>query len=186
MSGIQAIFVDVFRVLHVPFTIEYLLALASLVLVLRFAFQFLVQWQRKRFSLSHVASLQKRAFTQALEADPSYYDDTDHEWISNAIVTQARSTERLLDQTLNFASQASTVFIYVALAFYISPMLTSLAAVLVSVITLLVRKVLIPAYHIGDEVAEVNEAVHGTVQTAINGIIDVKLFNLSEAYRTDL
>jgi subfamily B ATP-binding cassette protein MsbA len=70
------------------------------------------------------------------------------------------------------------VLMYVAVMFYITPLMTLLAIALLGSITGTLRFVIEPAVTVGTRVAEANERVQETVQAGTQGIRDVKLFGL--------
>jgi subfamily B ATP-binding cassette protein MsbA len=146
---------------------------------------FLVRWLAAVLGKQYEKNIRTRAFDCALDAKVGYYDEEGTDDILNAIITETRYSGQVIGQGIAMLETLFLVLMYVAVTFYISPMMTLLAIVLLGGITGTLRFVIEPAVTVGTRVAEANERVQETVQAGTQGIRDVKLFGLrSEVFST--
>jgi len=184
VSGpIMELFVSTYQLLGVPFSLGYLIAGVSLIMVFRYTMSFLVRWLGEILGYSYEQYLRSKTFDQALDAEVGYYDDSGSGEILNAIITETGYSRKTIDNSVSMMQTLFLVIMYVAVMFYISPEMTIFAIVLLVGITLVIRYVIEPAVTVGTHVAEANEAVQQKVQAGTQGIRDVKVFGLrSEIY----
>jgi subfamily B ATP-binding cassette protein MsbA len=148
---------------------------------------FLVRWLAAVLGKRYEKELRTRAFERALRAKIGYYDEQGTDDILNAIITETRYSGKVIVQGTAMFETFFLVIMYVAVMFYITPMMTLLAIVLLGGITGALRFVIEPAVTVGTRVAEANERVQEMVQAGTQGIRDVKLFGLhSEVFSTFL
>jgi subfamily B ATP-binding cassette protein MsbA len=177
-GGETGLFVRAFNFIGLPFTLENVIIGAAFVLTVRYVSSFLVGWARAALSEGIIESVQRQAFESGLTAKIAYYDSQGSDSILNAIVTEARYAGSVLSGSVGLLQQSLIAGVYLAIALYISPLLTTLALVLLGGITYLLRSVIEPAASIGDTVAEANDEIQRAAQAGIQGIREVKMFGL--------
>jgi subfamily B ATP-binding cassette protein MsbA len=177
-GGETGLFVRAFNFIGLPFKLEYVIIGAAFILTIRYVSSFLVGWAQAALSEGIVESVQTQAFESGLTAKIAYYDSQGSDSILNAIVTEARYAGEVLGGSVRFFQQSLITGVYLAIAVYISPLLTALALVLLGGITYLLRSVIEPAASIGDTVAEANDEIQRAAQAGIQGIREVKMFGL--------
>jgi len=177
---ILELFLTVYDLLPIPLTLGYLVVGIGLVMTVRFTSSFLVGWMRALLQKRYERELRTRAFDAALAAKVGYFDENGSDDILNAIITETRYSGRVIKRAVVSMETLFLVGVYLAIMFYIAPLMTLFALGLLGGITLLMRYVLEPAYTVGSRVAEANEQVQQAVQAGTQGIRDVKLFTLSE------
>lgn len=179
-GGILGMFVDVFQILGIPFTLEFLIIGIAGVMTVRFTSSFAVAWLKEILRRTYEETLRSQAFDAALNARVGYFDEEGSDDILNAIITETRYSGELIKGAVQSMETLFLIFVYLAVMFYIAPEMTIFALVLLGAITYLIRNVIEPAYTVGSRVAEANERVQQSVQAGTQGIRDVKLFGLSE------
>jgi subfamily B ATP-binding cassette protein MsbA len=178
-------FVSTYQFFNIPFSLGYLIIGVALVMTVRYTMSFLVRWLAAVLGKQYEKNIRTRAFDCALDAKVGYYDEEGTDDILNAIITETRYSGQVIGQGIAMLETLFLVLMYVAVTFYISPMMTLLAIVLLGGITGTLRFVIEPAVTVGTRVAEANERVQETVQAGTQGIRDVKLFGLrSEVFST--
>jgi subfamily B ATP-binding cassette protein MsbA len=180
-------FVSTYQFFNIPFTLGYLIIGVAIVMTVRYTMSFLVRWLAAVLGKRYEKELRTRAFERALRAKIGYYDEQGTDDILNAIITETRYSGKVIVQGTAMFETFFLVIMYVAVMFYITPMMTLLAIVLLGGITGALRFVIEPAVTVGTRVAEANERVQEMVQAGTQGIRDVKLFGLhSEVFSTFL
>lgn len=184
-GGHLGLFVDFFELLHIPFTLEFVILTVGVVFVVRYTSSFLVAWFRTLLGADYVRHLQKAAYDKALDAEVSYFDEQGSDDILNTIVTESGRASTVIQQTTTLVEQGFLSLMYLSIALYVSPTLTLLAFVLLGGITYLLRWSVESGSSIGDRAAEANRQIHRTAQAGMQGIRDVKLFGMrDELYET--
>jgi subfamily B ATP-binding cassette protein MsbA len=184
-SGIFGMFVSVYQMLGVPFTLEFVTGGVALVMTIRYSTSFLVSWLRAHLQMNYVVYLKELLFQRAFNAQIGYFDTKGSDELLNAVVTQANQAGTVIERIVKIVEQTFLSLVYLSIALYIAPVLTVGAAITLGAITLLVRTVIPSGYGIGSQVAAANERIHQAAQGGIQGIRDVKLFGLSdELYAT--
>jgi subfamily B ATP-binding cassette protein MsbA len=181
-TGIVGAFFALYDAVGIPFTLEYILGGLIAVISVRYASSFAVAYLREYLRAMYIRYLQREAYDAALDAEVSYFDTRGSDEILNAIITQTFYAGRSIKRIVQLFQQLLLSGIYLAIAFYIAPVLTVLAGVLLGGMTYLVRNVIEPGYDIGDEVAEANERIQETVQAGTQGIRAVRLFGLRSTF----
>jgi subfamily B ATP-binding cassette protein MsbA len=69
---------------------------------------------------------------------------------------------------------------YLAIALFIAPVLTMLTAVVMGGLMIGIRRFIESGVDVGNRVADANERVQETVQAGMQGIREVKLFNMPQ------
>jgi subfamily B ATP-binding cassette protein MsbA len=184
-SGLAAAFASVYDVLGVPFTLEFIVLGVGLVIATRYAAAFMLQWIRGILKAVYVRHLREESFSRGLNASVAYFDQQGSDEVLNAIITQTQyagnaitKATRLLELTLVGAA-------YLAVAVYIAPVLTLLTGVVMGVFMFGVRQALEGGVSVGERVADANERVQTSVQAGMQGIRDVKLFNMTGELYSD-
>jgi subfamily B ATP-binding cassette protein MsbA len=184
-DSIMGTFLTVYDVLGIPFTLGFLIIGIAGVMTVRFGSSFLVAWFRSILQKRYERKLRTDTFEEALHAEISYYDERGSDDILNAIITETRYSSRVIEVTVTALETVFLTMIYLAIMFYIAPLMTVFALGLLGGITFVMRYVIEPAYTAGSRVAEANERVQQSVQVGTQGIRDVKLFNLVDEIRND-
>jgi subfamily B ATP-binding cassette protein MsbA len=178
-EGPLEIFVSAYELFNVPFTLETVIVGVALVMSARYTGSFLVTWLQTALRVDYVRHLKVEAFSNALETEISYFDQRGSDDILNAIVTQSTLAGDVIRFIVRMAEQGLMGLIYLSVALYLAPRMTIVAAVALGGITYLLREIIEPGYSVGDRVADANERLQEFVQAGMQGIRDVKLFNLS-------
>jgi subfamily B ATP-binding cassette protein MsbA len=165
-SGLVEVFMSVYDALGVPFTLEYIIAGVTLVMVLRYVSTFLVAWLRAALRTYYVRDLQVRSYDSALDAKVSYFDQKGSDEILNAIVTQSRKAGSSILRLVRIVEQGCVSLMYFSIALYLAPKLSVATAVVLGGITIVVQNGFESGYSVGDRVAEANERVQ-TACTAV-------------------
>lgn len=179
-DGLAGAFASIYLLLGVPFSLEFIIAGVAIVMVARYTSSFVVAWFREALRAYYVRELQTVAFDNALDARVSYFDEHGSDEIINAIVTQAEYAGKVIRDFVRLFEKVLLSIMYLAIAFYLAPVLTLLTIVFLGGLTYLIRNVIEPGYAVGDRVADANEEVQETVQAGMQGIRDVKLFTMGE------
>lgn len=182
-EGPVAVFVTVYQTLGIPFTLEFVILGVAGALTARYGMSFLVGWLAAKIQMQYTRSLRERAFDNALDAKVAYYDKEGSDDILNAIITQTKYAGKSIKRTVRVFELSLLCLAYVAIAMYISPLMSLIAAVLLGGITFLLRHVIEPGYSVGAKVAEANERVQEAAQAGTQGIRDVKLFGMVDWLR---
>ena len=184
-GGILGTFVDIYGVVGVPFTLEFLILGVAGAMTVRFTLSFIVAWLKSILQQRYEQMLKQQAFGSALTAKISYFDEEGSDNILNAIITETQYSGRVIRSGVQAMETAFLASVYLFVMFYITPEMTVYAVVLLGGITYVIRNVIEPAYTIGNRVAAANERVQQAVQAGTQGIRDVRLFGLSdETYNT--
>jgi subfamily B ATP-binding cassette protein MsbA len=179
-SDLLNIFVEVYRSVGVPFTLETVVIGLALVMFVRFSMSFLVDYLKISLRTDFVRELQTRSFENALDARVAYFDQKGNDQILNAIVTQAKEAGAVIETLADIVEEGLLSLIYLSIALYLSAILTFASAVVLIVFIYVVRVFIESGYTLGDRVASANERVQTAVQAGTQGIRDVKLYNLSD------
>lgn len=179
-SGAMEVFVDLYAFFNVPLTLETVVVGVALVMTARYGSTFLVAWFRGILQASYIRNLQVRAFESALEAEVSYFDRRGSDEVVNTIVTEIKYSGNLLRTVTQFIEQGLLALMYLAIAIYLAPQLTLLAAVILGGLTFVLRSGLESGFDVGDRVANANENLQEQVQAGTQGIRDVKLFTMTD------
>ncbi|WP_159900199.1 ABC transporter ATP-binding protein [Salinirussus salinus] len=179
-SGLAALFASFYDAIGVPFTLEYIIAGVGAVLAVRYAAAFAVQWLRGILEAVYVRHLRDEAFRKGLDARVSYFDQQGSDEILNAIITQTQYAGRAIQRTVRVLELVLVGGVYVLIAMYIAPTLTLVTGIVMGGFVFGVRRVLESGTSVGSRVADANERVQEAIQAGMQGIRDVKLFNMEE------
>ncbi|SEP21110.1 ATP-binding cassette, subfamily B, MsbA [Halorientalis persicus] len=177
-DGVLQVFVQAYRFAGVPFTLEYLVAGVAVVMTFRYVTSFVVGWQRAILTTGYQREMRRRLFEALSYAPIEYIDQQGSDDLLNSLVTETRRTGSIISGTVSVLENALRGLIYLVIAAVLSPILTLIALVALSASSLFVRYVLEPAYSVGDDVADANTQFQTISQASIQGMRDVRLFNL--------
>jgi subfamily B ATP-binding cassette protein MsbA len=184
-GGILGIFLSVYQLFNVPFRLNYLIIGISVVMTIRFTLSFLLTWAKAILQKAYERNLRTKAFREALSAEVSYFDERGSDSILNATITETRYSGRVIDGIVVTMETIFLALVYIAVMFYIAPMMAVGALLLLGGIAFVMRFVITPASTVGTRVANANERVQRTVQAGTQGIRDVKLFGLVDELFAD-
>lgn len=177
-SGHLGLFADAFELLSIPFTLEFVILSVGVVFTVRYLSSFLVGWFRALLGQTYVRHLQREAYDKALDAEVAYFDEQGSDDILNTIVTEASYAGNTVTQVTKLLEQSLLAAMYLAIALYISPVLTLLAVVLLGGLTYGLRWAIESGSTVGQRVAEANSRIHESAQAGMQGVRDVKLFGM--------
>lgn len=184
-DGIVGAFATVYGFFGIPFGIGTIVVGLGVALTLRYTASFLAEWARVYLKTSYVEDLQSRGFDNALDARIAYFDKEGSDDILNAIVTQAQKAGEAIEALIRVFQSTLLIVMYLAIALYLSPILTVLSIAFVGLITFGLRNNIESAYTIGDRVAEANERIQRAVQAGTQGIREVKTLGYDTKLRED-
>ncbi|ESP90002.1 ABC transporter ATP-binding protein [Candidatus Halobonum tyrrellensis] len=177
-EGVLGVFVRVYSFLGVPLTLEYLILGIASVMTVRFGLSFVTGWLQAILSLSYQRHLRQRLFESLVYGPIDYIDRTGSDELLNSVITETNRAGGIVMAAFKIAEVLLRGAVYLAIAAVLAPTLTLVALVGLGVSTLSVRYVLEPAYTVGDDVADANDRIQTISQTGIQGMRDVRLFNL--------
>jgi len=179
-GGILGAFVDIYAVLGIPFTIEFLILGVAGAMTLRFTLSFVVAWLKAILQQTYERTLKRQAFNSALAAKIEYFDNEGSDDILNAIITETKYSGQVIKAGVQTMETLFLAGVYLSVMFYITPEMTVYALGLLGGITYVLRYIVEPAYTVGNRVATANQQLQQSVQAGTQGIRDVKLFNLTK------
>ncbi len=178
-DAVMEAFLTVYEFLGIPFELEFLILGVGAIMTVRFTLSFLTSWFRAILQKTYERELRSRTFDYALGAEIAYFDEEGSDDILNAIITETRYSAMVIKDGVMTMETLFLVGVYFAIMLYIAPLMTVLALFLLGGITVLLRRVLEPAYTVGTRVARSNERVQEAVQAGTQGIRDVKLYGVA-------
>ena len=184
-DGLMAVFVTAYQAIGVPFTLGYVVLGVSVVMVLRYTSSFAVTWFREILRTNYIRDLQLRAFDSALEARIEYFDKEGSDEILNAIITQTQYGAKAIKRMVTITQTMFLSLVYLSVAMVLAPVLTVGALVVLGVLTVVMRGILDPSYHLGDIVAKANEKRQTAAQAGTKGIRSIRTYNLAEEMYQD-
>lgn len=179
-DGILLAFITAYEVIGLPFTLGFLILGVSLVMTVRYSASFVAGWLSLALRTHYERHLRTIAFDQSLEARIAYFDRKGSDHILNAIITESKYSSRVIKYFMKLIENGFLVLMYLAITFYLSPVLTVFTLLVLGLVTYLFRGVLEPGFAVGERVATANEQVQETVQAGTQGIRDVKVFNMTQ------
>lgn len=177
-DGALGIFVQVYEFVGLPLTLEWLILGLAGTIGLRFGLSFLSAWLRAILGLSYQSHLRQRLFTEVAYGPIEYIDRVGSDDLLNSIITETSQAGGIVMMAFDLAETLLRGLVYFALAALLAPSLTAIALVSLGASTLFVRYILQPAYAVGDEVADVNDQIQTVTQTSLQGMRDVRLYNM--------
>ncbi len=178
-DGILLAFITAYEFIGLPFSLGFLILGVSIVMTVRYGASFLAGWLSLALRTYYERHLRTSAFRRSLDAQIGYFDNEGSDHILNAIITESRYSGRVIRYFMRLLESSFLVLMYLAITFYLSPVLTVFTLVVLGLLTYLFRGILEPGFAVGDRVATANERVQETVQAGTQGIRDVKMFNMT-------
>jgi subfamily B ATP-binding cassette protein MsbA len=175
----------IYETLGIPFDLGFIVLGVSVVIAVRYSLSFVVMWAGAILRYDYVRELRDAAFSNALDARTAYFDQEGSDEILNAIITQTQYAGETIYRFIRVMELVLISAAYLLLALYLSPVLTVVTAVVVGGVMYGVRRALESGYDVGERVADANERVQEIVQAGMQGIRDVKLFNLQSEILDD-
>jgi subfamily B ATP-binding cassette protein MsbA len=176
------LFVRFFEILNLPFVIEHVVVAMAAVFILRYMLSFGTSWLRSILGQGYVRDLQKRAYDKAIHARISYFDKEGSDEVMNTIVTEARQAGSPLNGMTKIIEQGAIILMYTTISLYISPILTLLTAVLLALLTFVIRWWFESGGDIGERVAEANQEIQQSLQSILYVIRELKLFDMIDEF----
>ncbi|MDS0300230.1 ABC transporter ATP-binding protein/permease [Halogeometricum sp. S1BR25-6] len=177
-NGVLGVFVQLYDFVGIPFTLEYLVLGVAGVMAVRFTLSFLTAWLRSVLSLSYQRELRQKLFNSFVYGPIEYIDEAGSDELLNSLITETNRSAGIVMAVFNLTEVVLRGLIYLVIAAVLSPALTLAAVIGLGVTTLSVRYVLEPAYAVGDEAADVNSRIQSVSQSTLQGMRDVRLFNM--------
>lgn len=177
MDGLLGAFVQLYSIIGLPFTLEYLIVGIASIMAVRFGLSFLSAWFRVILGRSYQRHLREELFESLMYSPIEYLDRYGSDELLNSLVTESNHSAGTVIEVFNLVEVVFRGLIYLLIALILAPILTILAGFALSVSTLAVRYGLEPAYVAGEKVAEANEQFQTVAQTGVQGMRDIRLFN---------
>jgi subfamily B ATP-binding cassette protein MsbA len=177
-SGLLGRFVQVYSVIGLPFTLEYLILGIGTVMGVRFGLSFVTEWLRAVLGRRYQQYLRQELFSSLMYGPIEYLDRHGSDDLLNSLVTETNRSAGIAMAVFDITEIVLRGVIYLVIATILSPVLTLVAVVSLAASTLAVRYVLEPAYTAGDDVADANERFQTIAQTSTQGMRDVRLFSM--------
>jgi subfamily B ATP-binding cassette protein MsbA len=177
-GGLVGLFARAYEFVGIPFTLQYIIIGVGSILAIRYTCAFVIDWLTAKLRMDYMRHLRTETFENALDARIAYFDTKGSDEMLNAIITQtqyAANTIRRVRRALEL-SLISLAYLLVALA--LAPVLMLVSIVVLGGFMLGIRRVLESGFSVGSKVASANERVQESVQAGMQGIRDVKAFNL--------
>jgi subfamily B ATP-binding cassette protein MsbA len=184
-SGLAAAFARAYEALGVPFTLESIILGVGLVITVRYTAAFGLLWAREIIKTVYIRFLRKEAFGHGLDASVAYFDQQGSDEVLNAIITQTKYAGQAIRRTIRLLELSLISAAYLAVAMYIAPVLTILTGVVMGGFMMSIRQTLESGASVGGRVADANERVQEAVQAGMQGIHEVKLFNMTGELYSD-
>ncbi|NGM70328.1 ABC transporter ATP-binding protein [Natronolimnobius sp. AArcel1] len=184
-TGPVTYFVEAYELIGVTATFETLLVGLAAIMTLRYGVSFLIGWIQAAVTQAYMASLRRDAYESLLAAEVGYLDHADGDEITNTIITEARTSARLIGDILSVIEKGLFAAVYATVALVLSPTLTLLSIFVLGTVVVLSRYALAPGYEIGDRVAAANERIQSLVNAGTRGLYEVKLFTMQPTLATE-
>lgn len=177
-DGILGMFVRLYSFFGLPFTLELLILGVAAVMGVRFVLSFLTAWLQSVLSMSYQRHLRQRLFDSLVYGPIEYIDRAGSDELLNSLITETNRAGGIAMAGFKIVEVTLRGGIYLVIAALLSLELTAVALVGLGLSTIAVRYVLEPAYTAGDDIATANDRIQTISQTAIQGMRDVRLFNM--------
>ncbi len=182
-GALMELFISLYGTLGLPFTLEAVVLGVAAVMAVRYSLSFIVSWLRAVLTAGYTRDLRGELFEAIIFAPISTTDEAGSDDLLNSVITEAYRGSTIITGTLDVLEKLLYTFVYLAIAFYISPQLTLVALAGFGASIFFVRVVLESAYDVGDEIADVNNEIQTISQSGIQGMRDIRLFTMREELR---
>lgn len=162
----------------IPFTLETLLLGVAAVMTVRHVASVGVAWLQERLGVQYVADLRTQLLDGLLQARVAFLDDHQASSLLNVVVTETSYVAALIKDVMNLVNNLLLCVAYLAISLLVAPRLTVVATVTLGVIAIVVRRVLQPAYAVGDRLSTANDSIQRWAQAGILGARTVKVYDL--------
>lgn len=173
-------FLQAYDFLGVPFELEYVVFGVVVVLFARYSMTFVVGWLKSILSTKYQSHLKTRLLETALETDVALRDKKGSDKILNSIVTETNSVGSMVSGLLDVFRLCAVSMAYLLIAISLNPLLTVFAFGTLGILTYVTRSVVASGSKYGDEIATQNENMQQYAQVGIQGLREVKLYNLTD------
>jgi len=177
-DALLELFVDIYAIFGLPFTLETVIIGVALIMAVRFTASFVVSWLRAMLTAGYNCDLRSELFEAITFAPIGSLDEAGSDELLNSVITEAQQSSTVITGALDILEKLLYMLVYLAIAFYISPILTLIALVGFGLSVFFVRVILESAYDVGDRIAAVNSDVQTISQSGIQGMRDVRLFTM--------
>lgn len=177
-GGLVGLFASVYEFLGVPFTLQYIILGVGSILAVRYTCAFVIDWLTAKLRMDYMRHLRTETFQNALDARIAYFDQKGSDEMLNAIITQTQYAANTIRRVRLVLELSLISLAYVLIAFALAPLLMLVSIVVLGGFMLGIRRVLESGFSVGSKVANANERVQESVQAGMQGIRDVKAFNL--------
>nr|WP_254822986.1 ABC transporter ATP-binding protein [Haloglomus halophilum] len=177
-GGLVGLFASVYEFLGVPFKLQYILLGVGLILAVRYTCAFVIDWLTAKLRMDYMRYLRTEAFENALDARISYFDTKGSDEMLNAIITQTHYAGNTIQKVRRILELFLISLAYLLVAFALAPILMLVSVVALGGLMYGIRRVVESGFSVGSKVANANERVQESVQAGMQGIRDVKAFNL--------
>ncbi|MFB6282697.1 MAG: ABC transporter ATP-binding protein [Halobacteria archaeon] len=173
-------FVSLYGAAGISFTLRNLILGLAIVITLRFIASYMVAYFRTKLRADYVRHLRKLAFENTLDSDAAFFDGKGSDEVMNTIITETKYAGKAVLRTVLIFELSLLCLVYLAVAFYLAPIMTSAAVLVFAVFTHLTRGTLAPGKELGERLTGANEEIQTSVQEGTQGIRDVKLYGVAE------
>ncbi len=177
-GGLVGLFARVYEFLGVPFTLQYIIIGVGSILAVRYTCAFVIDWLTAKLRMDYMRHLRTETFQSAMDTRIAYFDQKGSDKMLNAIITQTQYAAKTIRKVRRVLELSLISLAYVLIAFALAPLLMVVSIVVLGGFILGIRRVLESGFSVGSKVANANEQVQESVQAGVQGIRDVKAFNL--------
>ena len=177
-GGLIGLFAQAYELVGIPFTLQYIIIGVGSILAVRYTCAFVIDWLTAKLRMDYMRHLRTETFENALDARIAYFDTKGSDEMLNAIITQTQYAANTIRRVRRALELSLISLAYVFVAFALAPVLMLVSIVVLGGFMLGIRRVLESGFSVGIKVATANERVQESVQAGMQGIRDVKTFNL--------
>ena len=176
-------FERMYGIFGVPLTLGTLVVGVGLVVGVRYLNDFIVAWLQAILGTRYVRDLMDDLYEGTLDARVGELDDRGSEELLNAVITETGYPEEVSLSIASIVQESMLCVVYLVLAFYLAPLLTIGAIIVLGGLVVLVRLGVRPAYVLGSRMSSANEEIQRIAQAGIHGRREVRLFPLRDRIR---
>lgn len=174
---LSELFAAAYEAVGVPLTLETVLVGATVVVGLRYGSSILFGWARAHLQARYTRDLRRELFESMLQTRVAVVEQYDHDELMNTVTTEASHASNVIMAVVTLLETMLMGAVYLCIAFYLAPLLTTFALVSLGGLALAIWVVLEPAYTTGDSVADANETIQQSVLSGVRGALELKLFD---------
>jgi subfamily B ATP-binding cassette protein MsbA len=177
-GGLVGLFAQAYEFVGIPFTLQYIIIGVGSILAVRYTCAFVIDWLTAKLRMDYMRHLRAETFESALDARIAYFDTKGSDEMLNAIITQTQYAANTIRRIRRALELSLISLAYILVAFALAPVLMLVSIVILGGFMFGIRHVLESGFSVGSNVAGANERVQESVQAGMQGIRDVKAFNL--------